>query len=489
MKRQGTMMRPVEQRKRSCRLSLVLLVSTIILAQSASADGVLRVHPTNPRYFTDNSGKAVYLAGVDNFRALQDWNRFGVGTLNFGSLLDYLQSNQHNYLRLWSWEHHYSTGPEGPYNILPPHIFKRTGPGAARDGLAKFKLSEFDQAYFDRLRQRIVEAGQHGVYVNILLFQSFSLGSTEWVGHPFNAANNISGVNGDSDADGEGYETHTLHNTGITALQEAYVKKVIDTVNDLDNVLYEIANESFAETGKINSHSAVVSWQHHIINLIHNYEKTKSKRHPVGMTMLRSSGSDNSYLFQSPADWISPGGRWVEPAWQNNPPIADGRKIVIADTDHIHPDQPGGVGNQPWLWMCLTRGHNVNAVDGDGVSEDWFSPDDSRVMRDTSRYASRINLASMLPTANASECSTTFCLRNPGWEYLVYQPGSGSFAVNLLAGSYSFEWFNPVSGTVYTTGSLTVATGSRNFAPPFSGRAVLYLKSLNPSPPSSLKVR
>jgi hypothetical protein len=28
------------------------------------------------------------------------------------------------------------------------------------------------------------------------------------------------------------------------AIQEAYVKKVIDTVNDLDNVLYEISNES-----------------------------------------------------------------------------------------------------------------------------------------------------------------------------------------------------------------------------------------------------
>ena len=30
----------------------------------------------------------------------------------------------------------------------------------------------------------------------------------------------------------------------MTALQEAYVRKVIDTVNDLDNVLYEITNEA-----------------------------------------------------------------------------------------------------------------------------------------------------------------------------------------------------------------------------------------------------
>ena len=35
-----------------------------------------------------------------------------------------------------------------------------------------------------------------------------------------------------------------MQNGAITALQEAYVRKVVDTVNDLDNVLYEISNES-----------------------------------------------------------------------------------------------------------------------------------------------------------------------------------------------------------------------------------------------------
>jgi hypothetical protein len=30
----------------------------------------------------------------------------------------------------------------------------------------------------------------------------------------------------------------------VRALQEAYVRKVIDTVQDLPNVLYEVANES-----------------------------------------------------------------------------------------------------------------------------------------------------------------------------------------------------------------------------------------------------
>lgn len=36
------------------------------------ARGPLKVHPTNPRYFTDGSGKAVYLAGSHNWANLVD---------------------------------------------------------------------------------------------------------------------------------------------------------------------------------------------------------------------------------------------------------------------------------------------------------------------------------------------------------------------------------------------------------------------------------
>jgi len=61
-------------------------------------------------------------------------------------------------------------------------------------------------------------------------------------------------------------------------------------------------------------------------------------------------------------------------------------------------------------------------------------------------------------------------------EYLVYQPSSGSFWVNLAAGTYDYEWFNSDVGAVASTGSITVRGGNSSFTPPFGG-AVLYLKS------------
>jgi len=107
------------------------------------------------------------------------------------------------------------------------------------------------------------------------------------------------------------------------------VKKVVDTVNDLDNVMYEVGNE-------IKRHS--LSWQYHIINYIHDYENTKPKKHPVGMTSTGGDAKDdltNDDLFNSPADWISP--KSAEPGqnYSYNPPPSVGKKVIISDTDHL----------------------------------------------------------------------------------------------------------------------------------------------------------
>jgi hypothetical protein len=59
----------------------------------------------------------------------------------------------------------------------------------------------------------------------------------------------------------------------ITNYQDAYVRKVIDTVNDLTNVLWEISEEAPGNS---------TWWQPHMISLIHSYEAGKPLQHPVG---------------------------------------------------------------------------------------------------------------------------------------------------------------------------------------------------------------
>jgi len=85
------------------------------------ATGPLRVHPTNPRYFTDGSGKVVYLTGSHTWRNVQD----SANVPDFTSYLDFLQKYGHNFTRLWV----YRGSPGGP--ALTPTIYARTGPVAA----------------------------------------------------------------------------------------------------------------------------------------------------------------------------------------------------------------------------------------------------------------------------------------------------------------------------------------------------------------------
>ena len=59
-------------------------------------------------------------------------------------------------------------------------------------------------------------------------------------GHPFHAANNVNGIGATSIDD---YQVLPL-DPQVQAIQEAYIRKVVDTLHDLPNVLWEVANES-----------------------------------------------------------------------------------------------------------------------------------------------------------------------------------------------------------------------------------------------------
>ena len=456
------------------------------------ASGPLRVSVDNPRYFTDGSGKAIYLTGSHTWANLQDAGASDPPPVfDYPAYLAYLRAHNHNFFRLWSWEQAKWAPWSADATWFAPSVYERTGPGNALDGKPRFDLTRFNQAYFDRMRARIVEAGAQGIYVSVMLFDGWSVGrkpgapGNPWSGHPYNANNNVNGVNGDPNGDGDGYEVQTLAISEITALQEAYVRKVIDTVNDLDNVLYEICNES-------NQGSQEIRWQYHMIDLIHEYEASKPKQHPVGMTVPYPNGV-NADLFASPAEWISPneGG-----GYQTDPPAADGSKVVVVDTDHLW----GVGGDRQWLWKSFARGLNTiymdcyRAIYCEGVNLN----DPTRLsvianMGYARMYADRMNLSTMTPRGDL--CSTSYCLANPapsGAEYLVYLPSGGSATVDLggSSGQLRVEWLNPATGGI-VEGETVSGGAARSFTAPFGGDAVLYIYQDQATPPeiSSIAVR
>ena len=462
--------------------------------------GTLRVHPDNPRYFTDDSGEAVYLTGSHTWANLQDIGLAGDPPFPYDEYLNFMQSYGHNFMRLWMFEHPERASWTDVHMLFDPLPWARTGPGLAADGLPKFDLDVWNEGYFERMRSRTIAAGERGIYVAVMLFQGWSLHKTKsevgdpWPVHPFNAANNVNGVDVPYTAADDDVHPclHSTLNAEALARQEDYVRKVIDTVNDLDNVLYEIINEGGATT-----------WQIHMIDFIHATERGKPQQHPVGMTHRISPKQFNADLFASPAEWISPTKEpqaWLTPGssfledYAEDPPPADGRKVVLTDTDHLW----GHGGNPKWVWKSFTRGHNPIFMDPwwplyiqstpeitpwafvGGITKDQRDYPDweptRRAMGDTLRYARRMNLAPMTPRPELA--STRYCLANPGQEYLVYLPDGGSVTLNLLgaAGDFAVEWFLPQLGRTFP-GARPLAGG--DFAvtvAPFTGDAVLYLK-------------
>ncbi len=378
---------------------------------------------------------------------------------DYNAYLDTLSHHNHNFIRLWRWETTQWTDKfTGEVKHATPH------PWAMRNG--KFDLTQFNEAYFQRLRNRVQAAAARGIYVSIMLFEGWEIQFSDgWAHHPFHAPNNVNGIEADASNDGIAIEYNTLQDTPmgkqVLALQEAYVRKVIQTVNDLDNVLYEIANEATA---------ASTAWQYHMIRFIKETERALPKQHPVGMTFQYRGGS-NETLEQSPADWISPNPGSDKERYRDNPCPNCSKKVVLSDTDHLW-GHTGG--DNIWAWRSFTRGLNVLLMEEMLPSPTW--QDSARVaMGQIRRFGDRVHLAAMKPEPRLS--ATGYCLAARGQEYLVFQSDKGEFTVDLkdAPGRFRAEWldvnaYRPVYAKPVDGGAV------RTFTTPFPGPAVLYLK-------------
>src|SRR5262245_12018568 len=235
------------------QLIACLIVLTQVLS-TAEAAGPLSVKSSNPRYFFDSKGNPVYLTGS----YLNEYNSLS-GSSDFASYLDFLQQQKQNFTRVWGWEQSpwiYDNTGKISFASQP---YERTGPGLALDGGLKFDLTRFNQVYFDQLRSRVAQAAQRGIYVSVMLFEGFStqnkLGRVNpSLGDPFQQANNINGIDGDPNRNGGNEEFFSLAFPSLVSLQEAFARKVVDTLNDLDNVLYEVNGNGLPES---------LSWQYY----------------------------------------------------------------------------------------------------------------------------------------------------------------------------------------------------------------------------------
>jgi len=137
----------------------------------------------------------------------------------------------------------------------------------------------------------------------------------------------------------------SLYRPEVRDMQAPYVRRVLDIVNDIDNILYEVMNEGGNK-----------DWDWWVVDFVHDYESKKWKRHPARLTGWNSEGLKS--MLQSQWDWVSPGGDDGE-YFMYDPPAWHGKKVGVLDTDHFW-----GHGRTPsWAWKSSCRGYNTLLMD------------------------------------------------------------------------------------------------------------------------------
>jgi hypothetical protein len=466
---------------------------------AASISGPLKASK-NPNYFEDASGNPLILCGSHTWNTLQDWGTDGsLRPLDFDAFVSFLKSHGHNLTLLWYTELPRfrglpSTEKPPPDFTVAPHPWMRTGPGKATDGGLKFDLRKFNPEYFDRLRARVKALHAAGIYVGVYLFTGefqlrFRFRSD---GYPFSGPNNVNdvddGYRGGAPETGLASVTMTAPNA-TTDFQDAYVKKVIDTLNDLPNVLWVVSEEAPTKS---------TWWNSHLISLVRAYEKDKRYRHPIGYATPGEKPMD-SVLYNSDADWVAP---WARVSPTRSCGTGKPRcKVNINDSDHSYfgmwNETPQH--NRSYAWENFTNGNQVlfmdpylvyyprekrnlcsSPVNGIGEKPDPRWENFRNNLGYILKYSRKLDLSHVTPMD--SLCSTRHCLAQTpaaGAEYLVYAPSGGSFTMDLSAMPDSrmlaVEWFNPATGETIAQDPIKAGASSQSFTPPFKGDAVLYL--------------
>lgn len=302
----------------SHRFSLLLTVA--IVMPNASAGDPIRLHPSNPHYFLYDQNPTVLITSAEHYGAVVN------ADFDYATYLQTLHDAGLNYTRIFTGTYVEVPGSFGiQHNTLAPTTgrflapWKRTDQPGPFHGEPKWDLDQWNEDYFDRLRDFISTALAKGVVVEVTLFCS-TYQDAYWKRNPQNPSNNLSGL----DDKVTRLNSLTLADPKLTAIQTELVQKIVRELNPYDNVIYEIQNEPWSDHGQnatrilrtldpkpgqeswfkwaVVADEASLAWQKVIAQTIVNTEATLPKQHLIAQnysnfkTSLRDVDANVSIL-------------------------------------------------------------------------------------------------------------------------------------------------------------------------------------------------
>ena len=459
---------------------LLTFISTLMLAfQATHAAGYdpIALHPENPHYFLWRTEPTILVTSGEHYGAVL--NR----AFNYTRYLATLQSYEFNLTRTFSGAY---CEPPGAFKIARNTLAPARGdlicpwarsktPGYTNGG-NKFDLTKWDDGYFRRLTDFVAEAGRRDVVVELVLFCPFYK-DPMWELSPMNSRNNVNGIGAVKRTD-----VYALKNKDLLAVQDAMVRRIIEALNNFDNVYYEICNEPYFG-------GVTMEWQNHIAETIVRAESKLKARHLIAQNI-----ANKTKKIEDPNPHVS-----VFNFHYAKPPVA------VAENYHLNrvlgDDETGFSGDdrvKPYrieAWDFLIAGGAVysnldysfavgyengtapiNAPGGGG-------PKLRRQLEILKDFMSGFDFIAMKPdnstiAGGVTKGTTARALVESGRAYAIYVNGNNvrQLQIKLPQGQYKAEWIDTKTGKIDRAESLRHDGGTHSLdAPRYSDDIALRI--------------
>ena len=253
----------------------------------------------NPHYLTYKGEPTLLVTSAEHYGAVLN------PAFDYLKYLDQLVKDGMNYTRIFSggayWEGEGDFGitnntlaPEPGTALVP---WAKSDVDGANGGGKKYDLDRWNEPYFERLHAFVTAAAERDIVVEMTLFTSIYR-QESWLRSPFNPTNNINAMTYD-----DFLTVHTLADAKINAYQRRLVERLVEELNDYDNLFFEIQNEPWADQpvarpctdmwgDKLMARwqsridlptEASMDWHEAVAGWIYDKESTLAKRHLVAM--------------------------------------------------------------------------------------------------------------------------------------------------------------------------------------------------------------
>jgi hypothetical protein len=440
----------------------------------------ITLHPDNPHYFLYRGKATVLVTSGEHYGAVLN------AKFDYQKYLATLAKDGLNHTRIFTGI--YREVP-GSFNItgntLAPEQADWLTPFLRLSG-GKYDLTQWNPAYWSRLKAFLSEAERRGIVVEICLTTTH-YNDTHWALVPWNERNNVNGV-------GAGL-THTdpwtLKDPKLQGFVDAFVRKLAEEVKGFDNLYFEICNEPYFG-------GPTLAWQRHMAAVL---KQADGGRHLISQNIANheeqiTQPDPNVSIFNF--HYARPP-RAVAQNYSLNKVIGMNETGFDGFDDAIYRIQAwdfliagGALYNN--LDYSFTVGHEDGTFTPPAATPGGGSPALRKQLGFLRRFLDRTSIVKMSPQPSAS--SVGRCLGQEGELYLCYAHSgelrngfrpryavettkrTAEWRIQVPPGRYQAIWHDPKTGLEIGRGTFEMDWGMSLKTPEHSEDIALELRRL-----------